>query len=343
MKTQAIVFTAKERAELLTRELPEMLPDQVLVKSDYSLISAGTELANYHALPNTAPTHYLADGAPDGYPVEPGYSTSGHVIKVGSAVKEFQEGDKVLVFWNSHKSRHLVNASSLYKIPEGIDMQEACFGNLISFPMLGVRKLELQLGECAMVAGLGLLGLFAVQFARLSGACPVLACDFSPERREMARRLGADCVFDPREENFRQKVIDASGGTGPHGVVEVTGSGAALQQALEYVAWEGRISLLGCTRVADQPVDFYRYVHKTGVRIVGAHALTRPQQESRPGEWTLRDDFRTMFRLMKTGRLQVRPLISRLVSPADCDAVYHDIGFSQNPIFGNVFDWTKMD
>lgn len=342
MKTKSIVFTQKEQAELLEEELPEMQANQILVKSDYSLISAGTELANYHGLPNFGTTHYQADGVADGYPFYPGYSTSGHVLQVGALVENYQPGDRVLAYWKSHKSYHIATEANLYKIPEGIDMQEACFGNLISFSMLGVRKLELQMGESAMIAGLGLLGLFAVQFARISGAYPVLACDFSPERREMAKRIGADFVFDPRDPDFKKKVVEVTE-TGPNGIVEVTGSISALQQALEYIAWEGRISLLGCTRVSDQTIDFYRYVHKNGVRLIGAHTFTRPKVDSRPGAWTQRDDFRTIFRLMQAGRLQVRPLISRIASPADCGAIYHDIGFSENPVFGNVFDWTQMN
>ena len=56
MKDHIIVFTAKEKAEFLEQELDaELTGDEILVKDDYDLISAGTELANYHALPNTRP------------------------------------------------------------------------------------------------------------------------------------------------------------------------------------------------------------------------------------------------------------------------------------------------
>ena len=306
MKTYSVVFTGREQCELLCEELPELQPDQVLVKSDYSLISAGTELANYHALPNTG-------GGNGDFPMHIGYSTSGHVLQTGSAVKHLQPGDKVAVTWGGHRSHMVCNASTAYrvpddlqsiknsiaqivaKIPDGIDMRDACFVNVATFPMLGVRKLELQMGESVMIAGLGLLGMLAVQYAKLSGACPVMACDYSPERR-----------------------------------------------ALEYIAFEGRISLLGCTRVSDQTIDFYKYVHRRGIKLIGAHTCARPNVESRPGEWTQWDDVRTFFRYLQTGRMQVAPLRTRLVSPRDCGAVYHEIGSMKNPPFGNVFDWTDF-
>ena len=72
-------------------------------------------------------------------------------------------------------------------------------------------------------------------------------------------------------------------------MVEVTGVAAALQQALEYVAWEGRVSLLGCTRIPDVPIDFYKYVHRRGISLIGAHTFARARQESAPGRWTTRN------------------------------------------------------
>ena len=353
MKSHYVVFTGKEQCELACEELPELQPDQVLVKSDYSLISAGTELANYHALPNTG-------GGNGDFPLRIGYSTSGHVLQTGSAVKHLQPGDKVAVTWGGHRSHMVCNASTTYrvpddlqsiknsvtqivaKIPDGIDMKDACFVNVATFPMLGVRKLELQMGESVMIAGLGLLGMLAVQYAKLSGACPVLACDYSAERRALALQMGADAALDPAAPDFYEQIKAWTDGTGPDAVVEVTGCIPALQQALEYIAFEGRISLLGCTRVSDQTIDFYKYVHRRGIKLIGAHTLARPNVESRPGEWTQWDDVRTFFRYLKTGRLRVAPLRTRLVSPRDCGAVYHEIGTMKNPPFGNVFDWTDF-
>ena len=353
MKAFFVEFPAKDQCVLSSEELPPLKPDQILIKSDYSLISAGTELANYHALPNTG-------GGNGDFPMRIGYSTSGHVLEVGQDVQNFRPGDKVAVTWGGHRSHMVCNASSVCrvpddlqsiknsiaqivaKIPDGIDMKDACFVNVATFPMLGVRKLELQMGESVMIAGLGLLGMLAVQYAKLSGACPVMACDYSPERRALALQMGADVVLDPAAPDFYDRIKAWTDGCGPDAVVEVTGFIPALQQALEYIAFEGRISLLGCTRVSDQTIDFYKYVHRRGIKLIGAHTCARPNVESRPGEWTQWADVRTFFRYLQTGRLQVAPLRTRLVSPQDCGAVYHEIGSVKNPPFGNVFDWTAF-
>lgn len=340
MKIHTVVFTAKEKAELLESEIADVpVGSQVLVKTHFDLISAGTELANYHAMPN------INGGGPDsGFPKYVGYSASGVVKAVGPDVTRFKPGDRVVCSWLKHRSWFLADEKSFYPIPDDVDMESAAAAHLCSFPFLGVRRLQLQMGESVMVAGLGLLGQFAVQLARLNGAAPVLCCDLSPERRALALELGADYALDPAEENFAEKVYELTDGKGVDGVIEVTGFISALQQALEYVAFHGRISLLGCTRISDQPINFYRYVHCRGVSLLGAHTMVRPKFESRPnGEWTEYDDYRTFFRYVRSGRLKVSPIISSRVSPREADAVYRKLGFEKNPPLGVLFDWRDID
>lgn len=340
MKNHCIVFTAKEKAELLPEEIPqEPVGSQVLVKCHFDLISAGTELANYHDMPNVNGV-----GPATGFPKRTGYSASGIVKAVGPDVKRFKAGDRVVCSWLLHRAWFLADEKQFFPVPDDVDLETAAVAHLCSFPLLGVRRLQLQMGESVVVAGLGLLGQFAAQLARINGAAPVICCDFSPERRALALELGADHVFDPREEGFVQKVMELTDGKGADGVVEVTGFIPALQQALEYVAFHGRISLLGCTRISDQCIDFYRYVHCRGISLLGAHTKVRPKFESRSnGEWTEYDDYKTFFKYVRTGRLQVKPVISRKVSPLDADAVYRELGFEKNPPLGVLFDWRGID
>lgn len=340
MKEYSIWFEAKEQAALRCREFSgELTGSQVLVKADYSIISAGTELANYHALPNTS-----IEGHPCTYPRHPGYSGSGHVVAVGPEASALKVGDRVAVVWSGHKNYFLQDEKfNLYKLPEAVDLKSAAFTHVASFPLLGVRKLQIQLGEAVMVAGLGLLGLIAVQAAKLSGAYPVLACDFSPERRELALQLGADHALDPRDADFIEKVRTLTDGRGPAATVEVTGTLPGLQQALEYTAFMGRIVILGCTRISDQPINVYRYIHGKGLHIIGSHDRSRPRAESHQGAWTAQDDYRTFFKLISAGAMKVLPLIHSVVSPRDAASVYREIGFSKDPVLGVLFDWQDLE
>ena len=331
-----VIFESIGKAVLKTFEVTQPLADEVLLESDYTVISAGTERANLINLPNTGTDE-------NGFPFLPGYCGAGRVIAAGKDVTNLKVGDRVIIAWGGHRSHTIKKAQTVLKIEDdSIDLLDAAFAHIASFSLLGVRKLKIELGESAMIAGMGILGAFAVQIASLSGAVPVIVSDFDPVRRDLALKLGAAAAFSPDEENFVEKVKAATGGNGPNAVVEVTGSAMAMQQALEYIAWEGRISLLGCTRVSDVPVDFYKYVHRRGISLIGAHTFTRAKQESTPGRWTEHDDYRTFLKLVAAGKLQIRPLISEIVSPEAAHAVYARLAETKNPPLGIVFDWNKI-
>ena len=329
----AILFEAAGRAVLQEVEITPPGPGQVLIENAYTVVSAGTERANLMQLPNTVT-------AENGFPHAPGYAGAGRVIAVGEGVTELGVGDRVVVNWGGHRSHTLKMAAGTLKIEDAaIDLFDAAFAPIAAFPMLGVRKLRLEMGESAMVAGLGLLGVFAVQFAALCGAVPVLAADFDAVRRALAAKLGATAVLSPGEADFVAKVQALTDGNGPNAVVEVTGSAQALRQALEYVAWEGRIALLGCTRVSDVPIDFYKYVHRRGISLIGAHTYTRARLESAPGRWTELDDYRTFLKLVAAKKVQTRPLVSEIASPLAAAEIYGRLAANPHPPLGIVFDW----
>jgi len=331
-----IVFESIGNAVLKEFEVPRLKADEVLLKSDYSVVSAGTERANLLNLPNTVV-------AEKGFPFSPGYSGAGRVIAAGKDVTNLKVDDRALITWSGHSSHNIRKANSVLKIEDNsIDLLDAAFAHIASFSFLGVRKLRIEIGESAMIAGMGILGAFALQIANLSGALPVVVSDFDPDRRDLALKLGAAAAFSPDEENFIEKVKESTGSNGPNAVVEVTGSSIALQQALEYIAWEGRISLLGCTRISDAPIDFYKYVHRRGISLIGAHTFTRSKQESAPGRWTEHDDYRTFLKLVAAKKLQIRPLISEIVSPEAASEVYTRLAEVKQVPLGIVFDWSKM-
>ena len=336
MNGSAIVFERMGIAAVQPFKVPSPGPGEVLIENDFTVISAGTERANLLQLPNTGT-------AEKGFPHSPGYSGAGRVCEVGDGVDDLAVGDRVVVNWGGHRSHSLRKAKATLKIvDDSIDLLDASFAPIAAFSLLGVRKLRIELGESVMVAGLGILGAFGLQFASLSGAIPVLAADLDPGRRSLALKLGAAAALPPDQDDFIDRIRELTDGSGVDAVVEVTGSARALQQALEYIAWEGRISLLGCTRVSNVPIDFYQHVHRRGVSLIGAHTFARPNQESSPGQWTEFDDYRTFLKLIGTGKVQTGPLISEIVSPAAAPAVYGRLAEEPLAPLGVVFDWNRI-
>ena len=330
MTSKKISFTAIHKAELVEGELRELNENEVLTEMEYTVISGGTERACIMGSNNTSQK----------FPMSLGYCGVGHVTQVGSAVTSIAVGDRVLVYHGIHAKYNIRPEADITKVTnENISSLDAAFVIIASMGLGGVRKLEIELGESAMVMGLGLLGMFAVQFLRLNGAYPVIAADLNPARRELALKLGADYAFDPSSPDFVEQVKAVTKGKGVRATVEVTGVSAAMKQALECASWMGRISLLGCTRVSDCAVDYYQQVHCPGVKLIGAHNFVRPKVESYPHHWTHQDDCKAILDLIAAGRIQVEPIVSRVVSPEDCTEIYNQL--CDDPAFpmGTVFDW----
>lgn len=333
MKAKKIIFTAPHQAELKEVELRSPKEHEVLVEMEYTVVSGGTERAYLLGMPNTRQE----------FPIGIGYCGICRVMSVGEKVKDLAPGDRALVYHGGHAQYSIVNRSRLTKIEnDQIPSLDAVFTIIASMGLGGVRKLELELGESAMVMGLGLLGMFSVQFLALSGANPVIAADLNPERRAIALELGADYALDPAAPDFVEKVMELTGGKGINACVEVTGAAAAMQQALACAARQGRISLLGCTRVSDSSVDFYAQVHKPGVKLIGAHNMVRPQVDSYPHCWTHHDDCRAILGLMGAGKLKVGPILSRVVSPAQATEIYNQLCDDPKFPMGTVFDWSLL-
>ena len=332
MEGYRIIFTGIGQAALESFAVHEPQDGEVLIEMLYSVLSAGTERANLLAMPNT----------PASFPAYMGYCAIGRIAACGSSVTDLVPGDRVIVYHGRHQTHTVMKADGLVKVRDDVASLDGAFTVIASMSLQGLRKVRLELGESVLVMGQGLLGIFATQLARLDGGLPVVALDFSPERRQLALRLGADAVFSPDDPDLKTALHDLTRGRGMNAIIEVTGSARALEQALELAARQGRIALLGCTRVSDKPIDFYQMVHKPGVSIIGAHNFVRPSVDSYPGYWTRQDDYLVLLDLIASGRLQVRPIVSEVVSPAQAAPIYARLAADPQAPLGIVFDWQAL-
>jgi 2-desacetyl-2-hydroxyethyl bacteriochlorophyllide A dehydrogenase len=338
MKTKQIVFTKAYTAELLEIECPAPKRGEVTVRLEYSAISAGTEKANFTGQRNTIS---MKDDDEPTFPRTVGYSAAGTITALGEGVSDLAIGDKVIVYGGKHQKIITIARGRVMKIPDRVTTREACMAYISIFPLAAIRKTRLEIGESALVMGLGILGVFAVQELRAAGAYPIIAADPIESRRKLALALGADYAFDPTEEGFADRVKAVSGG-GVRVCIEVTGLGIGLIQALDCMKELGRIALLGCTRSSKFEIDYYGKVHGRGISLIGAHTIARPRSESSAGLWTDKDDLRTVLGLLAGGRLDFRGVIGEICSPADAQEVYTRLVNDKNVPVGVLFDWSKI-
>lgn len=340
MKNRHILFTAPYTVSVTEEEFsPVLTGDQVLVRTEYTAISAGTERDNLKNEPNLYSLTLEADPP---YPRHYGYSGSATVLKTGPDCKRVKPGDRVVVHFGTHSKYAVWPESKLFPILyDDLPMDEAALLVIASFPAEGVRKTRLEFGESAMVMGLGILGLMAVQMCRAAGAVPVIAVDPNPERRALSLSIGADYALDPTTEDFFAKVDSLTRGQGVQVCVDAAGNATATTQALHCLGRFGRITLLGCTRHHGE-YDLYHLVHGKGVQILGANTWARPEFESRPGCWTAEDDVIALQKLMHGDRFNLRPLISEIHSPLDAIPVYDRLVKGDFPV-GVLFDWNAVE
>lgn len=329
MKGQRVVWPSRAKVDIEEFEIHAVKDDEVLVESECTLISPGTERAFLLGLPN-------AQGS---YPSRPGYSNIGKVVEIGKNVSGMEIGDRV-ASTIGHTSHAISSPNRLLKVESSdVPAEEIVFFNLSAIALQGVRKARIELGESTLTIGQGLIGLLALQLAKLSGGFPLLAADLTDSRLEMSKSIGADFTLNPEDNDFSHQLSDATMGKGPSIVIEATGHPDAISTALKVAGWGARVVLLASTRGETPNVNFYRDVHKKGLILHGAHNSIRPRQESSPNFWTSNDDSRLMLSLISQNRFDVAPLISHKVPGHEAPKAYQLL-MEWNPgLLGVVLQW----
>ena len=333
MKQYSIVFTAPEKAELQESRLnsPRLKPDEVFMATEYTLVSPGTERACLLGL------------AGGDFPKRLGYSAVARVLKAGPE-SGFHPGERVAVYHSIHSSHQRKPARDVVAIPnDSLPSTSAVFCVIAAMGLQGVRRARPELGESLAVQGLGLLGLFAIRCASLSGAFPLIGIDFNEQRRKLAEEFGADAVLRPDAPGIIPEIRRLTGGAGVNVTVEVTGNPEALRQSLDFTAPGGRVTLMGCSRTPTREIDFYRQVHRPGISIIGAHNMARPLYEATPGCWTMREDMALLLRLFSAGRIHPERLISQIVAPSCAPEIFARIAKGDPELLGVLFDWRQIN
>ncbi len=233
MKARAVHFTAPRRIELREVDVPEPDGDRVLVGTECSGISSGTELLAYRGDidPGLALDESL--GALAGtfaYPFRYGYSAVGRVLRAGG---DLREGQLVFAF-HPHQDRFVVAADQLMAI-DGLDPAVATMYPLVETALQVCLDTAPRLGETVVVVGMGAVGILVAALLLRTGA-EVLGSDPLPSRRAAAGTFGIEAV---PPEGLAGTVAERTGGRGADLLVEASGNPDALGPALELLAHEG--------------------------------------------------------------------------------------------------------
>jgi threonine dehydrogenase-like Zn-dependent dehydrogenase len=338
-----VAITEPGRAELQPGEIDETAwaPDEVWVRTRYSLISAGTEGA---AFANATGAHR--------YPAFPGYASVGEVVHEGSEFPAVRRGDLVFCYGSHHQ---YARARLLcLPLPDGLDPSFAPFARMATVAMTALRVAQLELGDWAAVIGQGSVGVMCAQLLQLAGA-NVAGIDLAAQRLALARECGVRHTVSAAggDDAVLAAVRDLTAGRGVEATVEAVGNPRTVHLAAGLTAKLGEVILLGSPRGAYETdvTEVLNYVHLWGngcLTFKGAHEWRYPVREGgrRAGEpgpkHSLERNTRIVFELMRDGRLRYRPLRTHLLPPAAAQAAYTGLRDRKDEYVGVVFDWSTV-
>ncbi|MFC2076290.1 zinc-binding dehydrogenase [candidate division KSB1 bacterium] len=328
-----LVFTAANQATMEKFDIPDPGEGQLLIETECSLISLGTELFWY-----TGEHTFFKDGTWT-YPFHSGYSNVARIKAVGSEVKGYQVGDRVFTL-SPHTSHHLVDSDSadIYPVPEGVDSESAAFTALGWVALHGAKTANLSLGESVLIIGQGLVGQLALRVARLSGAGPIVVVDSRLKRLEWSAEGGPDAAFPADDPELDAKVKETVGNDGAEVVLDTTGNPAALKSALRLAAPRGRVVVLGSPHGTVE-LDLYRDIHRRQLRILGAYQPAAPEEATPYYHWSRGRICRLMLELIDKGDLDPKIFITRRRPSEEAPKIFADLARERSNDLGVVLKW----
>jgi 2-desacetyl-2-hydroxyethyl bacteriochlorophyllide A dehydrogenase len=322
-------------------ELPSPAANQILVATEVSAISAGTELAVW-----TGTHQWLKDpNLPDWkFPFRPGYSAAGTIVAVGSAVSGWKPGDRVS-YPGNHASAELLTIGHergrLWRLPDNLDMEKAAVACIARYGLGASIRAGLTLGRSAAVLGLGVIGQFALRCLIAAGAHPVVGIDAVPMRRQAALAAGADRVLDPSAGDLREQLSRALNRRGVEIVADATGVPDAIPTAMSLACDAGQVVVVGSPRGRAKDVNFYDDLHRRYIEVSGAHGnmLFEPAHTRLAGAWDIDKAQHWLLAALASDRLSLNGLITHRIAPAELGGAYEGLLKKKDEYLGVVVRW----
>ncbi|MHB1131471.1 MAG: zinc-dependent alcohol dehydrogenase [Chloroflexota bacterium] len=253
---------------------PKLGPNDVFLRVISSAV-CGTDVHSIEGkFPLTVPPRVL------------GHEFSGIVEEVGADVTRVKPGDRVgtepgvvcnACWFCRNGQEHLCEARQmspgafathtvmldrlLWKLPEGMSFDVAATAEPVACAVHAIDLAQMRNGSTVAIVGAGGIGLSLLQLVQHSGASRIVVSEPDPNRRALAKQLGADIVIDPKAVDPVDAVRDATYGLGADVVFEAVGHPFTSEQAVKLAAKSGKIVLVGVNppgaKIQVEPYELY--------------------------------------------------------------------------------------
>ncbi len=339
MKIREVVVTGQNEVELQTNEIdtPRLAANELLIDTEYTFISSGTELANYTG----REPKVFQEGSWCAYPWRSGYANVGIVREIGSNVNRAAVGDRVFTYGRHASTIRYSQDRLVAPVREAVDPAVVAASRMAGVAMTAIVVGEIGTNPWTVVFGLGLVGNLAAQMFQIHG-CRVIGVDPVAARRKLAQRCGIEATVGGNADDTQAQIHEITGGELGNITVDAVGHSGVVMQALRATANHGQIIILGSPRVSvhGDLTELLSDTHLRWITIRGALEWCVPMYPdigNRTSQWRKQQ---TIFDWMARGQLHVEPLISHRLKPEQIEQAYDGLLNEPNVYTGVVLDWT---
>lgn len=266
---KSAVFYGKHDLRVENSPMPKVGPEDILIQVKACGI-CGTDVHIYEG------DKGAAEVTP---PTILGHEFSGVIAEVGSNVTKYKVGDRVCIDPNCYCGKcdfcrngiaHYctdmigygttvnggfaeycsVNQRQVYKLGDNTTFEQGAMTEPVACCLHGMDMCNIHPGSNVVVIGGGMIGLLMLQLSKLAGAARVALLEPVESKRVVAKKLGADILIDPINENVEEELKKA-GMTWVNTVIECVGKTATIQQAIDIVGNKGTVMMFGLTKPDD--------------------------------------------------------------------------------------------
>jgi threonine dehydrogenase-like Zn-dependent dehydrogenase len=190
----------------------------------------------------------------------------------------------------------------LLEIPNGLPVTHAALTEPMAVGLHAARLAALGPEHVPLVLGCGPVGLAVIAALKLQNVSPIIAADFSPGRRALAQRMGADIVLDPREQSAYERLAQEARPAGakprPSAIFECVGAPGMIRQAMEGAPAGAQIIVVGACMEPDSIEPMFGIYKALSLKFALAYSAA---------------EFAETLRLIAEGQLDVAPLVTGVI------------------------------
>ncbi len=264
---KALVLEAYNKLVYKDEPKPQFKPNEVLVR----VKACGICGSDVHGMDGSTGRRIP--------PLIMGHEASGIIEEIGSEVDTLSPGDRItfdsteyqLNDWytlrgkyNLSDNRKVLGVSPkeyrrhgafaeyiavpehiIYKLPDSVSFEQAAMVEPVAVATHAIGLTSIGIGDTVLVVGTGMVGLFLIQVLKLSNAGTIIAVDLDDQKLELAKKFGADHVFNPKSTNIHDAILPLTHNRGTDIAFEAVGIGSTVNMAIENARKGGAVTLVG--------------------------------------------------------------------------------------------------